>query len=327
MSVVKTSNGGAAGPYSTFQVRAELIYVSTDATGYNMKVRAYISVSGGTNGFQGTNVSTSWTGTVALYNTGTYADVTSGQFHVNFGSTYTSSSFSAQYTAGSGTTYKSTAGAMSYTVPRPTYTVTYNANGGENAPANQTKTYGTTLVLSSTIPTRTGYTFLGWSTSSSAPTATWKAGGSYTDNKAADLYAVWMENEYVITLDPNGGTISRPTVHVFFDHEENKELSTLPIRPGCKFLGFYTSTENDAIQVYDETGMCTNEGTYWKNDDYVYADNLTLYAHWEILNVAYYKNDKLYILCNTYGKVNGSWQPMLCYAKIAGIWKQSITQQ
>lgn len=214
MSVVKTSNGGAAGPYSTFQVRAELIYVSTDATGYNMKVRAYISVSGGTNGFRGTNVSTSWAGTVALYNTGTYADVTSGQFHVNFGSTYTSSSFSAQYTAGSGKTYKSTAGAMSYTVPRPTYTVTYNANGGENAPANQTKTYGINLALSSTIPTKAGHRFKGWATSLTGDPS-YYPGGIYSANAAITLYAVWQvatliqmnfawNNDYYISNDSNG---------------------------------------------------------------------------------------------------------------------------
>ena len=38
-----------------------------------------------------------------------------------------------------------------------TYTISYNANGGSGAPASQTKTYGTTLTLSSTKPTRSGY--------------------------------------------------------------------------------------------------------------------------------------------------------------------------
>ena len=40
-----------------------------------------------------------------------------------------------------------------------TYTVNYNANGGTGAPGNQTKTYGQNLTLSSTVPTRTNYTF------------------------------------------------------------------------------------------------------------------------------------------------------------------------
>ena len=72
-----------------------------------------------------------------------------------------------------------------------TYPVTYDANGGTGAPAAQNKTYGTDLTLSSTIPTRANYNFLGWATSSSATTAAYSAGGKYTANTAATLYAVW----------------------------------------------------------------------------------------------------------------------------------------
>lgn len=72
-----------------------------------------------------------------------------------------------------------------------TYTITYNANGGTGAPPNDIKTYGVTLTLSTTIPERTNYKFLGWSTSSTASTATYAAGGSFTLNQATTLYAVW----------------------------------------------------------------------------------------------------------------------------------------
>ena len=72
-----------------------------------------------------------------------------------------------------------------------TYTISYNANGGSGAPSSQTKTYGVNLTLSSTIPTRSGYTFLGWSESSSATSATYASGGTFTSNKATTLYAVW----------------------------------------------------------------------------------------------------------------------------------------
>ena len=94
-----------------------------------------------------------------------------------------------------------------------TYTVSYNANGGSGAPSAQTKTYNVTLTLSSTVPTRTGYTFLGWSTSSTATSATYSAGGSYTANAAAVLYAVWRINTYSVSYNANGGsgTISGQT--------------------------------------------------------------------------------------------------------------------
>lgn len=73
-----------------------------------------------------------------------------------------------------------------------TYAVSFNANGGSGAPGNQTKTYGQTLTLSSTKPTRTNYNFLGWATSSGSSTAEYQAGGSYTNNAAVTLYAVWQ---------------------------------------------------------------------------------------------------------------------------------------
>lgn len=72
-----------------------------------------------------------------------------------------------------------------------TYTVSYNANGGTGAPGNQTKTYGQTLTLSTTVPTRTNYNFKGWATSASATTPNYQPGGSYTANAAITLYAVW----------------------------------------------------------------------------------------------------------------------------------------
>lgn len=101
------------------------------------------------------------------------------------------SATSVKYSAGG--KYEFTADTTLYAVWKVnTYTVKYNANGGTEAPSNQTKTYGKTLTLSSKIPTRTDYTFKGWATSASATTATYSAGGSYTANAAATLYAVWQ---------------------------------------------------------------------------------------------------------------------------------------
>lgn len=75
--------------------------------------------------------------------------------------------------------------------PLASYTVSYNANGGSGAPSSQTKWYGEELTLSSTTPTRTGYAFQGWATTSNATSAAYAAGGKYTANSGATLYAVW----------------------------------------------------------------------------------------------------------------------------------------
>jgi uncharacterized repeat protein (TIGR02543 family) len=78
-----------------------------------------------------------------------------------------------------------------------TYEVTYNANGGSGAPSSQTKTHGTDLTLSSTVPTRFGYTFLGWNTSSSATLATYEPSDSFTTDATTTLYAVWQPAEII----------------------------------------------------------------------------------------------------------------------------------
>ncbi len=77
-----------------------------------------------------------------------------------------------------------------------TYTISYNANGGTGAPASQTKAQGTTLIITETVPTRKGYTFLGWSTSSTATKATYTAGSHFTTDANTTLYAVWRADEY-----------------------------------------------------------------------------------------------------------------------------------
>ena len=86
-----------------------------------------------------------------------------------------------------------------------TYTISYNANGGTGAPSSQTKTRDVDLTLSTTKPTRTGYTFVGWATSSSATTAQYSAGSIYTNEASVTLYAVWRKQTFTITYNANGG--------------------------------------------------------------------------------------------------------------------------
>ena len=87
------------------------------------------------------------------------------------------------------------------------YTIKYNANGGSGAPANTTATSTSTtksITLSSATPTRSGYTFLGWATSSSATTASYSAGSSYSFNYGTtNLYAVWKQSTITVTGTPD----------------------------------------------------------------------------------------------------------------------------
>lgn len=90
----------------------------------------------------------------------------------------------------------------------PTYKIEYDTNGGTETIASEKVTIGSKTTLSSVKPTRTGYTFKGWSTSSSATTASYQPGDTVTVEKNTKLYAVWSVNTYNLTLTKGTG-ISR----------------------------------------------------------------------------------------------------------------------
>ena len=113
----------------------------------------------------------------------------------------------------SGGTYTANADAILYAQWSPiTYTVSYNANGGTGAPANQTKTYNVTLKLSSIKPTRTDYNFISWNEKADGTGTPHGAGTNYTTNKAVTLYAIWekaykpptINNLTAYRVDTNG---------------------------------------------------------------------------------------------------------------------------
>lgn len=82
-----------------------------------------------------------------------------------------------------------------------TYTVKYNANGGSGTISDSSHTYDTAKTLNANTFTKTGYTFLGWSTSSTATTAQYTDKQSVknltaTNGGTVTLYAVWSKNAH-----------------------------------------------------------------------------------------------------------------------------------
>lgn len=148
------------------------------------------------------------------------------------------------------------------------YTIKYNANGGSGAPGNQTKWKGQALTLSSTKPTRTGYSFLGWSTSSTATSATYAAGGSYTTDSAATLYAVWKANTYKVTYNANGGS-GAPSAQTKTYGVALTLSSVKPTRTNYTFKGWATSA-SATVPAYSSGASYTTNAA------------VTLYAVWEL---------------------------------------------
>ncbi|MDD6094466.1 MAG: InlB B-repeat-containing protein, partial [Clostridia bacterium] len=83
-------------------------------------------------------------------------------------------------------------GLGSYTVLSAN-TLKFDLNGGTGSFLNQIKLTDIPLAITSAVPEKDGFTFLGWSTSKTASEPEYLSGGTYTANSSATLYAVWQE--------------------------------------------------------------------------------------------------------------------------------------
>lgn len=123
-------------------------------------------------------------------------------------------------------TYTTTAGYN-------TRAVTYSANGGSNNLPVDTNAYtagDTVTVLFNYIPTRYGYDFLGWSTSSTATTPTYTAAGLKTFTMGSfdvTLYAVWGVSTTPSVPVPNNGKVLLVQDAMPWSHIANNATATL----------------------------------------------------------------------------------------------------
>lgn len=155
---------------------------------------------------------------------------------------------------------------------KQSYSITYHANGGQNAPTGQKKSKDTSMVLSTGIPTRAGYSFLGWSTSANATSVVYQPGDLYVSNSNVVLYAVWRAEKFMVSYNANGGQ-NAPAPQI---KEAGKDLTlsaNVPARAGYAFLGWSTSSTATKPGYY--------VGTVYRQDT-----NITLYAVWEKRNRA-----------------------------------------
>lgn len=168
-----------------------------------------------------------------------------------------------------GGTYSANAAVTLYAIWQlQTWTVSYNANGGSGAPANQTKTYGQNLTLSATKPTRTGYDFKRWNTNTSDTGTAYNPSATYTGNAALALYAIWIPHTYPVTYDANGGT-GAPNVQTKTQDVTLTLSSTIPTRDGHDFKGWNTASDGSGT-------------TYAAGSNYTGNTALKLYAMWQI---------------------------------------------
>lgn len=116
------------------------------------------------------------------------------------------------------------------------YTVTMDANRGSSDIESMTFKYGEPMG-ELPVPTRAGYTFIGWFDKSSLPANEYTAETVFEDRNLRKLYALWAQDEYTLMFDPNGGECGMESMPVYYG--QNYGELPVPTKPGYQFDGWY----------------------------------------------------------------------------------------
>lgn len=136
--------------------------------------------------------------------------------------------------------------------PKPSHTVSYNANGGSGAPGRQTKWWGEVLTLSSTRPTRANHTFLGWATSANGAVA-YQPGGRYGADNNVTLYAVWK-----LATKP-------PTIQSFTAQRVDEAGNMVESGTRVKlYVTWKCDTSGDSANTVQSVTIAVQDGGTWK---------------------------------------------------------------
>ncbi len=158
-----------------------------------------------------------------------------------------------------------------------TYTIQYNGNGNTSgSTASSSHIYDAAKALTSNGFSKTGYTFSGWSTSTtgtvvysntqSISNLTSTKGGSVT------LYAKWTANTYTIKYDGNGNT-DGSTASSSSKYDATITLTTNGFKKDYNDFKGWSTSKNGSVVYKDKASVknlvTSNGGT------------ITLYAIWE----------------------------------------------
>jgi uncharacterized protein (TIGR02145 family)/uncharacterized repeat protein (TIGR02543 family) len=141
------------------------------------------------------------------------------------------------------------------------YTITYDLDGGTVSSANPPSYNIEATAITLRNPTKTGYTFAGWTGTNGMPATTVIIQSGSTGDRS--YTANWTINRYMITFNANNGTVTP----AFDSTGAGWTLASLPTpsRTDYKFTGWYTSA-TDGTPITPST---------------VYSANTVVYAQWK----------------------------------------------
>ena len=179
------------------------------------------------------------------------------------------------------------------------HTVRYDANAKNDTsvkgiPASQSKTANVDIKLSSGVPTRNGYTFLGWNTKADGKGTAYASGAIYKNDQnggTVTLYAQWTPWKHVLHYNKNVPTSSTSQTVSNMPVDQTKTFgqfmaisNLVPTRKGYTFAGWYTQSNG--------TGTKYDPGSNYAADQN--GGTVNLYAKWTpwTYNIKYDQNVK-----------------------------------
>jgi len=169
-----------------------------------------------------------------------------------------------------------------------TYTITYNGNGNTGGVVPQRGSLqvgGSAHVIdgATTPPTKTGYTFDGWYTTSTGTSGTaYAVGASYSTAANLNLFARWTANTNAISYNANTGTGDVPISGTYVSGATT--AYTVLAKPagltktGSEFIGWNTAADGSgtSYSVGASLTAITNTVLYaqWRESTYSYSYQL-----------------------------------------------------
>ena len=138
--------------------------------------------------------------------------------------------------------------------PKPSHTVSYNANGGSGAPRSATKWYGEAFYISNQKPTRANHVFQYWATASNGSGTRYNPGQRYTPDANVTLYAVWK----LATKPPTIQSFTAQRVDEAGDMSESGTRVKLYVTWKC-------DTSGDSANTVQSVTIAVQDGGTWKD--------------------------------------------------------------
>ncbi len=161
-------------------------------------------------------------------------------------------------------------GTVSATLTPITYYVHFDKNndGASGTMSDQQFTYGQAQNLTANAFSRTGYDFIGWSTTFNGE-AEYTDGQSVSNLTAEDgqtvtLYAKWNISNYNITYDLDGGTVATENPTTYNIETPTFSLNN-PTQAGCTFDGWTGTGLTEATQTVTIAQGSTGDRSYTAN--------------------------------------------------------------